>query len=152
MKAGPVDHLPDLRIPGYFLRRGDVDLQVQYFALYPLVGREGFARYIQANNRAALFPAILAAVVVFILSVVLLFERPGSVPAWAVVVGVVLNAVNIVSTMIWQGRLHGALAATGYDEKRVGLLIRTNWIRTAALLAQAVSAIYCVYRAVSAAA
>jgi hypothetical protein len=31
-------------------------------------------------------------------------------------------------------------------------LIRTNWIRTAALLAQAVIALYCVYRGVSVAA
>jgi hypothetical protein len=127
-------------------------LQVQHFALYPLVRREGFARYVQSNNRAAVFPAILAAVLVFFLSVVLLFDRPGFVPAWAASVAVVFNAVNIVSTMIWQGRLNGALAATGYDEKRVSLLIRTNWIRTAALLAQAVIALYCVYRGVSVAA
>jgi hypothetical protein len=127
-------------------------LQVQHFALYPLVGREGFARYVQSNNRAAVFPAILAAVLVFFLSVVLLFDRPGFVPAWAASVAVVFNAVNIVSTMIWQGRLNGALAATGYDEKRVSLLIRTNWIRTAALLTQAVIALYCVYRGVSVAA
>src|SRR5215472_5977589 len=82
-------------------------LQVQHFALYPLVGREGFARYVQANNRAAVFPAILAAVLLCFVSVVLLFERPVFVPAWAARVAVVLNAVNIVSTMIWQGRLHG---------------------------------------------
>jgi hypothetical protein len=124
-------------------------LQVQHFALYPLVGRDGFAGYIQANNRAAVFPAILAAVGAFILSIGLLFERPGFVPVWAVVVAVVLNAVNIVSTVIWQGRLHGVLAATGYDEQQVRLLIRTNWIRTAALLTQAVLALYCVYRGVS---
>jgi hypothetical protein len=113
-------------------------LQVQHFALYPLVGREGFARYIQANNRAAVFPAILAAVLVFALSVVLLFDRPGFVPTWSALVAVVFNVVNMMSTMIWHGRLHGVLAATGYDEKGVRLLIRTNWIRTAALLAQAV--------------
>jgi hypothetical protein len=124
-------------------------LQVQHFALYPLVGREGFAPYIQANNRAAVFPAILAAVLVFFVSVALLFERPLFVPAWAALVAVVLNAVNIVSTMIWQGRLHGVLAASGYDERHVRLLIRSNWIRTAALLAQAALALYCVYRGVS---
>jgi len=79
-------------------------LQVQHFALYPLVGRGGFAVYIQAKNRAAVFPAILAAVLVFFLSVVLLFDRPGFVPTWAAPVAVVFNVVNIVSTMIWQGR------------------------------------------------
>jgi hypothetical protein len=36
--------------------------------------------------------------------------------------------------------------------KGVRLLIRTNWIRTPALLAQAVLALYCVYRGVSVAA
>ena len=124
-------------------------LQVQHFALYPPVDRDGFARYVQANNRAAVFPAILAGVLVFFFSVVLVFERPVFVPAWSALVAVLLNAVNIVSTIIWQGRLHGELAATGYDERRVRLLIRTNWIRTAALLAQAVLALYCVYRGVS---
>jgi len=125
---------------------------MQHFALYPLVGREGFARYVQANNRAAVFPAILTAVLVFVLSVVLLFERPAFVPARAVVAAVVFNAVNTMSTMVWQGRLHGVLAATGYDEQRVRLLIRTNWIRTTALLAQAVIALYCVSCGISAAA
>jgi len=51
----------------------------------------------------------------------ILFDRPGFVRAWAALVAVAFNAVNIVSTMIWQGRLHGALAATGYDEQRVRL-------------------------------
>jgi len=124
-------------------------LQMQHFALYPLVVREGFARYIQANNRAAVFPAILAAVLTFVLSAVLLFERPRFVSERAVLIAVVLNIVNIGSTMMWQGRLHSALGATGYDERRIGLLIRTNWIRTVALLAQALIAIYCVYRGVS---
>ena len=36
-------------------------LQIQHFALYSLAGRENFANYISANNRAAIFPAILSA-------------------------------------------------------------------------------------------
>jgi hypothetical protein len=36
----------------------------------------GVCGYIQANNRAAVFPAILAAVLVSVLSVVFLFDRP----------------------------------------------------------------------------
>jgi hypothetical protein len=51
-------------------------LQVQHFGLYPLVGKETFAAYISANNRAAVFPAILAAMVLTLLSIVLLFLRP----------------------------------------------------------------------------
>ena len=126
-------------------------LQVQHFALYPLVGRPTFAAYIKANNRAALFPAIAAAVLVFGVSVVLVFYRPDFVPRWSALVAVSLNLANIGATMVWQGRLHGDLAARGYDEASVGLLIRSNWIRTIALLAQAGNAVYCLYRGIAAA-
>jgi hypothetical protein len=34
-------------------------LQLQHYAIYPQVGRESFAAYLRANNRAALVPAIL---------------------------------------------------------------------------------------------
>jgi hypothetical protein len=44
-------------------------LQVQHFGLYPLAGKENFAAYVAANNRAAIFPAILAALVLTVLSV-----------------------------------------------------------------------------------
>ena len=36
-------------------------LQIQHYAIYPQVGRESFAAYLCANNRAALVPAILPA-------------------------------------------------------------------------------------------
>jgi len=36
-------------------------LQIQHFGLYPLANRENFAAYVAANNRAAIFPVILAA-------------------------------------------------------------------------------------------
>jgi hypothetical protein len=31
---------------------------------------------------------------------------------------------------LWQRRLHSEMALTGYNEEKIGLLIRTNWIRT----------------------
>ena len=31
---------------------------------------------------------------------------------------------------LWQRRLQGDMALTGYNEEKIGLLIRTNWIRT----------------------
>lgn len=109
-------------------------LQIQHFGLYPLVGKANFAAYVAANNRAAFFPAILAGVVVTVLSLVLLFHRPGFFSAREAAACVALNLVNLISTMIWQGRMHLTLAQTGYDERLVRKLIQTNWVRTCALL------------------
>lgn len=113
-------------------------LQLQHFALYPLAGKENFAAYIGANNRAAIFPAITSALVLTVLSIALLFERPAFLPFWGSAIGVALNAANLISTILWQGRMHGKLAVVGYDEALVRRLVQTNWIRTIALLLQSI--------------
>ena len=51
---------------------------------------------------------------------------------------VVLSLATLFSTFRWQRRLQGDMAATGYDETKVRLLIRTNWIRTISYLMLAV--------------
>ena len=48
--------------------------QIQHSGLYPYAGRENFANYITANNRATVFPAIAAALGVTVLSVVFVFH------------------------------------------------------------------------------
>lgn len=111
-------------------------LQIQHFGLYPLVGKEGFAAYVAANNRAAVFPAIFAALVLTVLSIVLLFDRPPFLSAAEAAACVALNFTNIASTIVWQGRIHARLARTGYDDRSVKRLIQTNWLRTATLLLQ----------------
>ena len=121
-------------------------LQVQHFGLYPLVGKEGFAAYVAANNRAAVFPAIFAALVLMVLTIVLLFDRPTFFSAAEAAACVVLNFANIASTIVWQGRIHVRLARTGYDDDSVNRLIQTNWVRTAALLLQSFIAFAAVLR------
>jgi hypothetical protein len=51
-------------------------LQIQNYAVYPHVGRESFATYVRANNKAVLVPAILPAMLLLITSMTLLLERP----------------------------------------------------------------------------
>jgi predicted ABC-type exoprotein transport system permease subunit len=51
---------------------------------------------------------------------------------------VVLSLATLFSTFRWQRRLQGDMAVTGYDETKVRLLIRTNWIRTISYLMLAV--------------
>jgi hypothetical protein len=119
-------------------------LQMQHFALYPKVGQENFVQYIQANNRAAFIPAILPALLLLISTVALLFVRPSYMPMSFAVTSVTLNLVNIISTAIWQGRIHGQLEKVGFNEELINQLVNTNWIRTVALLTQALIALYCV--------
>jgi hypothetical protein len=111
-------------------------LQLQHFSLYTRVGRDSFTAYIEANNKAAIFPAIVCALALTILSVLLLFVRPAFWSLPDAVAAIALNLANLISTAVWQGKIHGKLAAQGYDEALVRQLIQTNWIRTIALLIQ----------------
>ena len=109
-------------------------LQLQHYGIYPAVGKEGFAEYMRANNRAAVLPTILPGILLQLTSIALVIFRPwfvGRDEAWFVLV---LNLATVFSTIRWQRRLQGQMAATGYDETKVRLLIRTNWIRTISYL------------------
>ena len=123
-------------------------LQMQHFALYPKVGQENFREYITANNKAAFIPAILPALLLFISTVILLFARPSYMPLSLTIASLVMNVVNVASTAIWQGRIHGQLQNTGFNETLLNELISTNWIRTAALLIQGLIALYCVMKTI----
>jgi hypothetical protein len=105
-------------------------LQLQHYGIYPAVPREGFAEYIRANNRAAAVPTIVPALILFGVSVGLVFFRPSFVTSLEADGAFWLNAFAAVSTAVWQRPLQGGMARTGYNEEKVGLLIRTNWIRT----------------------
>jgi hypothetical protein len=105
-------------------------LQLQHYGIYPLVGREGFAQYMAANNGAAAVPTIIPAMILLLVSLALAFFAPWFVrplEAWA---ALGLNLVALFSTFKWQRPLQGEMAATGYDELKIRTVIRTNWIRT----------------------
>ena len=101
-------------------------LQLQHFALYRKVGKENFKEYLQANNKAAVLPAILPALFLFLSSTILLFVRPAFMPFHFAVIAVILNIINLASTAIWQGKLHGQLAEIGYNEALINQLVNTN--------------------------
>jgi hypothetical protein len=113
-------------------------LQIQHYGIYPSVGRDSFARYIQANNRAAVVPAILPALLLLVISALLLFQRPSFMSLGEAALVLTLNLLQLASTFIWQRRLQAEMAETGYDEAKTQLLLSTNWIRTVAFLVQAV--------------
>lgn len=124
-------------------------LQLQHYRIYPAVGKENFAGYMRANNRAAAVPTIMPAMLLLLVSLALAFSRPGFVRGYEAVVGLGLNLVAFASTMVWQRRIQGEMAVSGYDEQKVSTLIRTNWVRTSAHLLIAALAIVILLRMVS---
>jgi hypothetical protein len=109
-------------------------LQLQHYGIYPAVGRENFPAYMRANNRAAVVPTILPALSLLIVSALLIVYRPAFVRRYEAAVALGLNLIALGSTMVWQRRIQGEMAMSGYDEEKVRTLITTNWIRTAAHL------------------
>ncbi len=124
-------------------------LQLQHYSIYPRVGVDSFKSYIQANNRAAVLPAIIPALGLTISSIALAFFRPPFMPLPQIVASIGLNVAVLFSTAIWQGKLHAALGKDGYDKQKIALLQSTNWIRTIAFLVQAGIAISTLLKALN---
>ena len=115
-------------------------LQIQHYGIYSLVGRDSFAQYIRANNRAAVVPTILPAILLLVASALLVIARPPFMSLAEALLALALNVTQLASTFIWQRRLQAEMAETGYDEDKTRLLLSTNWIRTVSFLVQAVLA------------
>jgi hypothetical protein len=115
-----------------------VTLQIQHYGIYPSVGKENFRNYMQANNDAAKFPSIIPAMLLLLMNIILIFMRPDFLPIFSVLFFLFLNIVALISTFVWQRKLQGEMAVTGYDGEKITKLISTNWIRTGVFFLQAV--------------
>ncbi len=124
-------------------------LQLQHYGIYPSVGKENFAVYMRANNRAATVPTILPALSLLIASALLVVYHPIFMRRYEAAAALGLNLIALGSTMVWQRRIQGELAINGYDEAKVHTLITTNWIRTTAHLLLAVLATFILVRLVA---
>ena len=127
-------------------------LQLQHYGIYPAVGKENFAAYMRANNRAAALPTIVPAMLLLLSSLALLVERPVFVKPYEAAAGLGLNLVALLSTFVWQRPIQGQMAQSGYDEANIRRLIATNWIRTSAHWLIAILAIMILTRIVEVAA
>jgi len=124
-------------------------LQIQHYNIYPSVGKENFKNYMKANNKSALIPSILPAMVLILINMILLFIRPAFMSMTITILSLLLNLTAFVSTLIWQRKLQGEMAVTGYDDRKISMLISTNWIRTIAYLVQALLAVGTIVHAVN---
>lgn len=111
-----------------------MSLQIQHYGIYHFIGKENFKNYMTANNKAALIPAILPGMLMLILSIILLFIRPVFMTNPEAIASLALNIIAFISTFKWQRKLQSDMATTGYDDKKIKLLLSTNWIRTIAFI------------------
>jgi hypothetical protein len=123
-------------------------LQIHHYGIYRFVGKENFKKYMQANNKSAVVPSILPAMLLLLVNIALLFTRPLFVSMTVTILTLALNIIALVSTIVWQRKLQGEMAVTGYDDSKINLLISTNWIRTLAFLIQAILAVSVIINAV----
>ncbi len=107
-------------------------LQLQHYRIYAFVGKESFADYVNANNRAAALPTILPAVLLLLSSIALVARPPAFVRQYEAAIIVALNLASLVSTFLWQRPIQARMAETGYEEASIRRLVATNWIRTSA--------------------
>lgn len=121
-------------------------LQMQHFSLYPLIEPANFLKYIQGNNKAAVLPAIVPAMICLLLSAYLVFAKNDVIPNWFFITGLITNIIVLVSTIVWQGKLQGQMAVTGFDIQKINVLIVTNWIRTMAYALQGILSIIIIAR------
>jgi hypothetical protein len=124
-------------------------LQIQHYAIYPFVGKENFKIYMQANNKSAVIPSILPAMLLLIVNLILLFTRPAFMPLNLAIFSEALNVIALISTFAWQRKLQGEMAIDGYDESKIKLLVSTNRIRTVAYILQAILAVSIIINSVN---
>ena len=124
-------------------------LQLQHYNIYPFVGKDAFQRYMQANNKAALIPSILPALLLLVANIGLLFFRPRFMSMQGALLSLLLNIVALMSTFVWQRKIQADMAVLGYDEAKVKRLVSTNWVRTIAFLVQAILSVSFIIHAVS---
>jgi hypothetical protein len=103
----------------------------------------------RANNKSAVIPSILPAMLLLIVNLILFFTRPVFMPLNLAIFSEALNVIALISTFVWQRKLQGEMAIEGYDESKIKLLISTNWIRTAAFILQAILAVSIIINSVN---
>ena len=123
-------------------------LQIQHYGIYSFIAKEGFKEYMTANNKAAVVPSILPAILLLIINIILVFYRPAFMSLTVAIVSLLLNIIALASTFKWQRKLQGQMAVEGFNESKINLLNSTNWIRTIAFLTEGIIAVAVIINAV----
>jgi hypothetical protein len=106
-------------------------VQVVHYPLFSQVGRAEFPAYETAHS-ILITPIVgIPMLIEAVTALLLLADRPASIPFWVALVGVGLVGVVWVSTMVLQVPQHNVLAG-GFNQSAYEFLVNSNWIRTLA--------------------
>ena len=119
-------------------------VQILHYPLFNMVGRENFAAYEATHTNLITVVVIPAMLLELILTAMIFFAPPTSVPSSLNWLNAVLLAVIWLSTAFLQVPQHSILSS-GFDEKAYRTLVNSNWIRTVAWSAKAVIATVMVW-------
>jgi hypothetical protein len=118
-------------------------LQIVCYPTYLLVGEKEFVPFHVSFGRrllVAVVPMFLTCLATF----ALLFVRPASVPAWAVIVTAICGAVILITTVALEVPKHLKLDREGKSDALINGLVRDNLPRTAAWTVASVLLTYMV--------
>lgn len=121
-------------------------VQILHYPLFNMVGRQNFAAYEAAHTNLIAVVVMPAMLLELVLTVMIFFAPPTSVPSSLNWLNAVLLAVIWLSTAFLQVPQH-AILSSGFDEKAYRTLVNSNWIRTVAWSTKAVIATVMVWSA-----
>jgi uncharacterized membrane protein len=104
-------------------------VQVVHYPLFAAVGLNEFSAYENKHQRLTSFVVGPLMAVEGVTAVLLAIAPPAGISRVLPLMGLALLAVIHASTVLLQVPQHTALAS-GYDQRRVQRLVKTNWIRT----------------------
>jgi len=122
-------------------------IQVVHYPLFDMADRTRYAAFAAAHNlriTPLVGPPMAAEA---LLAVWLVADRPPGIPAWWTWAGLALVVAIWLSTIFLQVPAHGRLAAA-FDTHAHGVLVGTNWVRTAAWTCRALLATALLLRVV----
>ena len=100
------------------------------YPTWPLIGANEFRAYHRALSPLIIGYMVIPMLVATILTILLLWFRPGSIPRWMVWLAIVLQLVVWVSTFTIQLPIQGQLSADGLSLPLIDHLRVTNfWFR-----------------------
>lgn len=102
-------------------------------AIYPLFAKVGPTEYVDYHRfytRRIPLPVIIPGFASFILPVMLVFFRPESAPAWAVMANAACGVVGFLVTVVLEIPRHNRLEKDGKQDEVIRQLIAYNWPRS----------------------
>jgi uncharacterized membrane protein len=119
-------------------------IQILHYPLFNMVGRENFTAYEAAHTNLITVVVMPAMLLELVLTILIFFAPPASIPSSLNWLNAVLLAVIWLSTAFLQVPQH-AILSRGFDESAYRMLVNSNWIRTVAWSAKAMIAAVMVW-------